>query len=107
DAKINSAMQSGGPALAIKTIHEYTGVPIDHVVVVNFADFEGLIDALGGVTVNVPRAIVSNRFDCPYATEAKCRSWQGWRFHKGKQTMNGHEALIYSRVRENRLDPAE
>jgi len=107
DTKINAAMQAGGPELAIKTVAEYTGIPINHVVVVNFADFKDLINALGGITVNVPRAIVSNRFDCPYATQAQCDQWPGWRFHKGTQTMNGREALIYSRIRENRLDPAE
>src|SRR5437868_7926621 len=78
DTKINAAMQAGGPVLAIRTVAQYTGVAINHVVVVNFADFKGLIDALGGITVNVPRAIVSNRFDCPYAAQAQCQHWQGW-----------------------------
>ena len=31
----------------------------------------------------------------------------GWRFAKGKQHMDGHRALIYSRVRKNKLDPAD
>ena len=66
-----------------------------------------MIDALGGVEIDVPKPILSNRFDCPYATDARCQQWQGWRFAKGKQTMNGKRALIYSRIRENRLDPSE
>jgi LCP family protein required for cell wall assembly len=105
--KINAAFQDGGPALAIKTIHTFTGIPIDHVVVVNFADFKDLIDALGGIDVNVPKPIRSNRFDCPYPTQARCSAWQGWRFEKGKQHMGGERALIYSRIRENMLDPSE
>jgi LCP family protein required for cell wall assembly len=105
--KINAAMQIGGPALAIRTIHEFTGLPINHVVVVNFADFKDLIDALGGIEVNVPRPIRSNRFDCPYSTQARCDKWPGWRFRKGNQHMNGERALIYSRIRENQLDPSE
>jgi LCP family protein required for cell wall assembly len=105
--KINAAYQIGGPALAIKTIHEFTGADINHIVVVNFADFKDLIDALGGIDVNVPRPIRSNRFDCPYATQARCSQWQGWRFPKGEQHMSGQRALIYSRIRENMLDPAE
>jgi LCP family protein required for cell wall assembly len=105
--KINAAMQIGGPALAIRTIHEFTGLPIDHVVVVNFADFKDLIDAVGGIDVNVPRPIRSNRFDCPYSTQARCDKWPGWRFAKGEQHMNGERALVYSRIRENLLDPAE
>jgi LCP family protein required for cell wall assembly len=105
--KINAAFQIGGPALAIRTIHQFTGLPINHVVVVNFADFRDLIDALGGIDVNVPRPIRSNRFDCPYATQARCDAWPGWRFRKGTQHMSGERALIYSRIRENQLDPAE
>jgi LCP family protein required for cell wall assembly len=107
DAKINAAMQAGGTTLAIRTIRQFTGIQINHVVIADFADFKSLIDALGGITVDVPRPIVSNRFDCPYATQERCQEWQGWRFAKGKQTMDGRRALIYSRIRENRLDPAE
>jgi polyisoprenyl-teichoic acid--peptidoglycan teichoic acid transferase len=105
--KINAAMQIGGPALAIKTISNFTGVPINHVVVVNFADFKTLIDRLGGITVDVPKPILSDRFDCPYATAARCQKWPGWRFAKGPQHMDGERALIYSRIRVNQLDPAE
>ncbi|HZU20314.1 MAG TPA: LCP family protein [Gaiellaceae bacterium] len=105
--KINAAMQFGGPALAIRTIRQFTGIPIDHVVVVNFGAFKELIDAIGGITVDVPRPIRSNRFDCPYATQAQCTRWPGWRFAKGPQHMNGERALIYSRIRENQLNPAE
>jgi LCP family protein required for cell wall assembly len=105
--KINAAFQNGGAALAIKTIHQFTGTDINHIVVVNFADFKDLIDALGGIDVNVPHPIRSNRFDCPYATQARCSQWQGWRFPKGKQHMSGQRALIYSRIRENLLNPAE
>jgi polyisoprenyl-teichoic acid--peptidoglycan teichoic acid transferase len=105
--KINAAFQIGGPALAIKTIRAFTGTDINHIVVVNFADFKDLINALGGIDVNVPQPIRSNRFDCPYATQTRCSQWHGWRFRKGTQHMNGERALIYSRIRENMLDPAE
>jgi LCP family protein required for cell wall assembly len=105
--KINAAFQIGGPALAIRTIHSFTGIPIDHVMVVNFADFKDLIDALGGIDVNVPKPIRSNHFDCPYATQARCERWKGWRFEKGVQHMSGQRALVYSRIRENVLDPSE
>jgi LCP family protein required for cell wall assembly len=105
--KVNAAFQIGGPALAIRTIRQLTGTEINHVVVINFADFKDLIDALGGIDVNVPKPIRSNRFDCPFATQARCAQWQGWRFPKGEQHMSGQRALIYSRIRENMLDPSE
>ena len=107
NAKINAAYQAGGAALAIKTVHDYTGVPIDHVVIVDFNGFKDLIDAEGGITINVPEPILSNRFDCPYKTEARCLQWKGWRFRAGTQHMNGERALIYSRIRENQLNPGE
>ena len=105
--KINAAFQIGGAALALRTVRAFTGLPINHVVIVDFGSFEKLIDELGGVTVDVPAPILSNRFDCPFKTAAQCQRWPGWRFGKGKQHMSGHRALIYSRIRENRLNPSE
>ncbi len=107
NTKINAAFQAGGPALALATVHEFTGVPINHVIVVDFSSFKELIDSLGGVTINVPAPIRSNRFDCPFKTASACSAWSGWRFHKGPQTMSGQRALIYSRIRENLLNPRE
>ena len=106
--KINGAMQLGGPKLAVETVDQLLGsqLPVNHVAVVDFSSFKKLIDAVGGIDVNVPENILSNRFDCPYSTATRCQQWQGWRFHKGVQHMDGHTALIYSRIRENRLDPS-
>src|SRR5437763_5318010 len=105
--KINAAFQIGGPRLAAKTVHEYTGLPINHLIVVNFHSFSKLIDKVGGIDVNVPAPILSNKFDCPYGTNERCARWKGWRFRKGVQHMNGYRALIYSRIRENRLNSRE
>lgn len=107
ESKINAAMQIGGAKLAVATVSEFTGLPINHVVIVDFGAFKALIDGVGGIDVNVPEAILSNRFDCPYKSQQRCDAWPGWRFHKGVQHMNGHRALIYSRIRENRLNPAD
>jgi LCP family protein required for cell wall assembly len=107
--KINAAMQIGGPKLAVQTADQLfgPGLQVNHVVVVDFGAFMQLIDAVGGIDVNVPQNILSNRFDCPYSTSTRCSQWQGWRFHKGVQHMDGHRALIYSRIRENQLNPAD
>jgi LCP family protein required for cell wall assembly len=104
--KINAAMQLGGAPLAVKTVRVLTGLPVNHVVVVDFSQFEDLIDKLGGITIDVPERIVS-KFDCPYPTEERCARWEGWRFAKGKQHMDGRRALIYARVRKNTLNPAD
>jgi LCP family protein required for cell wall assembly len=107
DGKINAAFQLGGAALAARTVRRFTGLPINHIAVVDFGSFEELIDALGGITVDVPAPILSNRFDCPHSTAERCSLWQGWRFEKGPQHMSGRRALVYSRIRENRLNPSE
>jgi LCP family protein required for cell wall assembly len=105
-AKINTAFQVGGPRLAARTVAAYTDIPVNHLVVVNFAEFKDLIDAVGGLDIVVPDRILS-KFDCPYGTETRCARWPGWRFSPGKQHLNGQRALIYSRVRKNLLNPAE
>jgi LCP family protein required for cell wall assembly len=105
--KINAAYALGGPALAIRTVQSVTGLQVNHVIVVDFGTFGEVVDALGGITVNVPKPIVSNRFECPYSTPAQCDRWSGWRFRPGEQQMSGRRALIYSRIRENQLDLAE
>jgi polyisoprenyl-teichoic acid--peptidoglycan teichoic acid transferase len=104
--KINAANQFGGPALTVETVRALTGLPIHHVVVFDFDGFRELIDALGGIEVNVPRPILSSKFDCPYKPK-RCESWEGWRFGKGKQHMDGQRALVYARIRTNRLDSSD
>ena len=105
-SKINAAMPLGGAALAIRTVHDLTGLPINHVVLVDFGQFQDLIDKIGGIDIVVSERIVS-KFDCPYPTEERCARWDGWRFAKGKQHMDGRRALIYSRVRKNKLNPGD
>jgi LCP family protein required for cell wall assembly len=106
-AKINAASQIGGPVLALKTVKDLTGLDVNHVAFVDFDRFKELIDSVGGVDIDVAKPILANKFDCPYATDARCAKWPGWRFAKGPQHMDGRRALIYSRVRKNRLDPSE
>ncbi len=48
--KINAAHEFGGPALSVSVIKHWLGIPINHVVEVNFENFPQLIDAMGGVT---------------------------------------------------------
>ena len=105
-AKINAAFQIGGPTLALRTVKSLTGLDVNHVAFVDFDRFRDLIDSVGGIDVDVPRPIIANPFDCPYSA-TRCKTWDGWRFEKGRQHMNGQRALIYSRIRENQLDASE
>ena len=106
-AKINAAFQEGGPTLAVSTVKALTGLELNHVAFVDFDRFKELIDAVGGVDIRVPKPILSNRFDCPYATQARARRGTAGASRRASSTWTGAGALIYSRIRENRLDPSE
>jgi LCP family protein required for cell wall assembly len=54
--KINSALNLGGPGLAVATVEQNTGIHIDHFVQVDFAAFAKIVDALDGVDVCLPKA---------------------------------------------------
>lgn len=90
DAKINAAYAWGGPALTVQTVEDYTGVRIDHVVMVDFSGFKQIVDALGGVTIDVPVAFTSTH-------SLNANSIR--HFNAGVQVMNGAEALDYARER--------
>ena len=96
DDRINVAYTLGGPALAIQTVRALTGIPINHVVLVDFSGFRELVDALGGVTIDNPAKIISNSFD-----------GHPWRFGRGRLHLDGRHALAYARVRENTANPSD
>ncbi|MGZ4267574.1 MAG: LCP family protein, partial [Solirubrobacteraceae bacterium] len=54
-SKINAAYAFGGPPLAIRTIEQFTGVKINHVIIVNLAAFPQFIDAIGGIDITTGR----------------------------------------------------
>ncbi|HYG59453.1 MAG TPA: LCP family protein [Symbiobacteriaceae bacterium] len=57
EGKINSAYTYGGPDLAKQVTSELVGVPVDHYVKVNLAGFRRLVDMMGGVQFDVPKAM--------------------------------------------------
>lgn len=93
NTRINSGYLYGGIALQKQTVSEFLGVRIDYAVAVNFGGFAGLIDALGGVTINVPRRLVDNAY--PTDTYGTIKVV----FEPGVQKMDGARALIYARTR--------
>jgi len=89
ETKINEAFFWGGPALAIKTVHEFSGVPIDHVMIVTFKGFPRLVDAVGGVDMYVPETV---------STVASLG--RPVTFNKGMYHFNGKYAMLYVRIRK-------
>jgi LCP family protein required for cell wall assembly len=98
--KINAAYALGGPTLAISVIKNYLGVPINHVVEVNFEDLPQLVDAMGGVDYTG---------DCIVARLDGGFSNGGYtlRLSKGTHRLNGKAALALARARENLCRPNE
>lgn len=92
--KINAAFSFGGAALQIKTVEQFLGIPIDHIAIVDFTGFEKLIDAVGGVTVNVPHPL------CAEISGGAANGGISLRLPAGENTLDGQTALAYSRVRE-------
>ena len=98
--KINAAYALGGAPLMIQTVENFFGggVHINHIVEIDFVDFPKLIDAMGGITVDVPNKICSPPFD---------NFWKGLTFKAGSRHMDGKTALGYSRIRKNKCAPNE
>jgi LCP family protein required for cell wall assembly len=87
-----------GPALVVQTINQNFGVPVDGYVKLDFRGFVGLVDALGGIYVEVPVEIRDDLFptdDLGYTSIV---------IPAGRQKMDGEAALIYIRTRHASSD---
>jgi len=88
----------GGPALAKKTVWYALGVPVHYYVRINFTGFEKLIDAIGGITIDVKKPIHDEKYpDGHYGTMVID-------IPAGVQHMDGKTALQYARSRHGTSD---
>ncbi|MGA5744469.1 MULTISPECIES: LCP family protein [Rothia] len=87
-AKINAALNYGGISLQVATVENLVGVKIDHVAEIEFEGFKSLVNAIGGVDVQVPFAFTSNV----------------WTFTPGLMHLNGSGALSFVRERYSFAD---
>ena len=98
--KINAAYAFGGPSLAIETVEQYLGIPVNHLVEVNFENFPALIDSLGGITYTgncVISKINGGLRNGGYTLRLKA----------GTNELDGKEALALARTRKNDCRPQE
>jgi LCP family protein required for cell wall assembly len=91
NAKLNASFSWGGTPLTVQTIEEYTNVRMDHVLLIDFGGFKQVIDALGGIDMNIEKDITSIH---PPKRQ----------FKKGMNHLNGDEALDYARQRYQFVD---
>ena len=98
--KINAAYAYGGPGLATKTVSQYLGIPINHLVEVNFENFPAFIDSLGGITYK--GGCVVSRIN-----GGSRNGGYTLRLHRGENHLDGKQALALARTRKNECNPAE
>ena len=84
---INSAYSVGGPQCSVRAIQDLTGLKIDRVIGIDFAGFQNMVDALGGITVNACGPIIDAELNTVMA--------QG-----GVQVIGGQQALDLVRARK-------
>ncbi len=84
--RINGAMLAGGPVELIRTITNNFGIPIDHYIQVDFAQFQSLVEAVGGVPISIDRPLRDTHSGL-------------WLPDPGCITLTPVEALAYTRAR--------
>lgn len=87
--KLNAAFSMGGPDCLINTIENNYKIEIDNYVMVNFESFEDIINAMGGITVDV-EGYVANYIERTLETDMPSGE---------NVTLNGQQALAFCRVR--------
>lgn len=90
ETRINHAHAFGGPKATIETVENLLDIPVDYYVRVNFQAFLEVIDALGGIEIDVPFAITEQ--------DSNDRA-DAINLQPGLQTLNGEEALAFARTR--------
>jgi len=92
-AKMNEAYSYGGPALAVQTFRDLTGLEINHFVEVDFAGFWHVVNILGGVYIPI-----DHRYYVPESAAYKSID-----IEPGYQLIHGHDALDFVRYRHDQL----
>jgi len=90
ETKINHAHRYGGPKASIETVEHLLDIPVDYYVSVNFEAFMDIVNALGGITVEVPYEM--------WEQDSKDRK-DAIHLLPGVQVLNGEEALAFARTR--------
>jgi len=88
----------GGPALSKKTVQYNFGVPVNYYVRVDFDGFRKIIDAIGGIDIDVAEEIIDDKYPDEYY------GYDPLYIAAGRQHMDGDLALKYARTRHGSSD---
>lgn len=97
--KLNHAYAYGGPELAIKTVNQNFGLNITEFVLVDYDGLESIIDALGGVDIDVKKTEFKLVNDYIHDLAVLKKTDPPYLKNSGSQTLNGMQAVAYSRIR--------
>jgi LCP family protein required for cell wall assembly len=105
----NTRSTNGNPAETIKTVENFLGIDINHIVIVDFDGFANFINTLGGVTIDVPKNphIKSGPVVCGDVDGGKKQGGISLKLPAGEITLEGDKALAFARLRHNTCDPSE
>jgi LCP family protein required for cell wall assembly len=104
----NTSSPNGNPASTIRTVENFLGIDINHIVIVNFDGFADFINTLGGVTIDVPgNADKRGAVVCGDVDGGKDQGGVSLKLPPGEVTLQGDKALAYARLRHNNCDPSE
>lgn len=102
ETKINHAYAYGGPELAVKTLNQVFDLDIKEYATVNFEQLVDIVDAVGGVTINITdeeMSAINSLMDEAFPDGEHLTS-------SGSVLLNGQQAICYSRIRKIDTDNA-
>jgi LCP family protein required for cell wall assembly len=91
--KLNAAHAIGGPELALQTVQETLGIPVDHYMVVNLGAVRQVVDAVGGIDMTIPKPLHYTDHTAKLRID----------FEPGKYHLDGKQAEAYLRFRHDAL----
>ncbi|MBR3149206.1 MAG: LCP family protein [Eubacterium sp.] len=97
--KINAAMSTGNINAYINCLENLYKISIDNYAIVNFDSFENIVNELGGVTLEITTAEI-NEINSHPRRYGHVKIKQKFEGNKGKQKLNGRQALAYCRIRK-------
>ncbi|GAB2766762.1 hypothetical protein GCM10027020_19370 [Nocardioides salsibiostraticola] len=85
--RVNAALTFGGPDLMARTVGDMIGIEPDYVFITRFPFFENMVDDIGPINVENPRAFSDSNLKADG-------------FKEGKIRLNGYDAMAFSRIRK-------
>ena len=97
----NTNSPDGNPASTIRTVSDFLGIDIHHIVIIDFDGFAEFINTLGGIEVDIERKV------CGDVDGGKQQGGVSIKLPPGEHTLEGDKALALARIRKNECQPGE